>query len=202
MFKLTTASGRTIRTTGNHPYLAKEGWRKDIELLVGQKIAVPKSMSFSMGMMLNIESYPYSNAENQGSNEHCQGHFDSPPFLGCNRSAEINSTKHVTQRTTFTNAEKGLKNSLAIPSTNIALPRSAINFATKAWYFSPISSIMEQLYHIVTFCQARNFAYAEVAVPEFSTQHLELIEGERACRGGLNLPYTTVFGHSTYTIWR
>ncbi|MBU4257729.1 hypothetical protein KKC04_04960 [Patescibacteria group bacterium] len=42
VFKLTTASGRTIRTTGNHPYLTKQGWKKVVELSIGEKIAVPK----------------------------------------------------------------------------------------------------------------------------------------------------------------
>ena len=42
MFKLTTASGRT---TGNHPYLTKKGWRKGIELEVGEEIAVPKEIN-------------------------------------------------------------------------------------------------------------------------------------------------------------
>ena len=40
VFKLTTASGRFIKTTGNHPYLTREGWRKVIELGKGDKIAV------------------------------------------------------------------------------------------------------------------------------------------------------------------
>ncbi|MBA3065018.1 hypothetical protein FP828_00830, partial [bacterium] len=42
VFKLTTASGRYIKTTGNHPYLTKSGWKKIIELSVGDEIAVPR----------------------------------------------------------------------------------------------------------------------------------------------------------------
>lgn len=42
VFRLTTASGRTIRTTGNHPYLTKAGWQKVVELAVGEEIAVPR----------------------------------------------------------------------------------------------------------------------------------------------------------------
>lgn len=45
VFKLTTASGRFIKTTGNHPYLAKDGWRKVIELSAGQEIAVPREIN-------------------------------------------------------------------------------------------------------------------------------------------------------------
>ncbi|MEK6733118.1 MAG: hypothetical protein AABY55_05770, partial [Candidatus Omnitrophota bacterium] len=44
VFKLTTASGRFIKTTGNHPYLTKEGWKKVVELSVGQEIAVPRTL--------------------------------------------------------------------------------------------------------------------------------------------------------------
>ncbi len=42
VFRLTTASGRSIRTTGNHPYLTKEGWRKVVDLQIGGEIAVPQ----------------------------------------------------------------------------------------------------------------------------------------------------------------
>ncbi|MDP3723630.1 MAG: LamG-like jellyroll fold domain-containing protein, partial [Candidatus Omnitrophota bacterium] len=54
VFRLTTASGRFIRTTGNHPYLVKvtgEGsgvrgeWRKVVALAVGEAIAVPKTIN-------------------------------------------------------------------------------------------------------------------------------------------------------------
>ncbi|MBI4676482.1 MAG: hypothetical protein HY748_02745, partial [Elusimicrobia bacterium] len=41
VFRLTTASGRSIRTTGNHPYLTRSGWRKVVEIQVGEEIAVP-----------------------------------------------------------------------------------------------------------------------------------------------------------------
>ncbi|PIW68831.1 MAG: hypothetical protein COW10_00410, partial [Candidatus Omnitrophica bacterium CG12_big_fil_rev_8_21_14_0_65_42_8] len=67
VFKLTTASGRFIKTTGNHPYLVKKDhgswmmddenprstihdpkseWRKVSELNVGDEIAVPKNDLF------------------------------------------------------------------------------------------------------------------------------------------------------------
>ncbi|MBU4590562.1 MAG: hypothetical protein KKG01_06525, partial [Candidatus Omnitrophica bacterium] len=45
VFRLTTEDGRTIRTTGNHPYLTKEGWRKVIELSAGEEIAVPNEIN-------------------------------------------------------------------------------------------------------------------------------------------------------------
>ena len=45
VFKLTTEDGRTIRTTGNHPYLTTEGWRKVMELSAGEEIAVPREIS-------------------------------------------------------------------------------------------------------------------------------------------------------------
>ena len=112
-------------------------FRKEHSLDMNRELLV----GFSMGMTLDIKAYPYTYAESQGSNEHCQSHFALPPFLGCNKRAETNNAKHVAQRTIFTNIGKGLKNSLAMPSTNIALPRSAINFATKIWYFSLIGSI-------------------------------------------------------------
>ena len=43
IFRLTTADGRSIRTTDNHPYLTKQGWKKVSELKEGEEIAVPVS---------------------------------------------------------------------------------------------------------------------------------------------------------------
>ncbi len=42
VFKLTTATGRSIKTTGNHPYLTRKGWKKVVELSEGQEIAALK----------------------------------------------------------------------------------------------------------------------------------------------------------------
>ncbi|MDI6778568.1 MAG: hypothetical protein QMD77_05325, partial [Patescibacteria group bacterium] len=42
IFKITTEDGREIRTTGNHPYLTKEGWTKVASLEEGERIAVAK----------------------------------------------------------------------------------------------------------------------------------------------------------------
>ncbi|MBI5242607.1 MAG: hypothetical protein HY922_02850, partial [Elusimicrobia bacterium] len=41
IFRLTAASGRSIRATGNHPYLTRPGWRKAVEIKVGEDIAAP-----------------------------------------------------------------------------------------------------------------------------------------------------------------
>jgi len=42
VYKLTTESGKTIRTTGTHPYLTPWGWVRVAELRVGNAIAAPK----------------------------------------------------------------------------------------------------------------------------------------------------------------
>ncbi|MFA4837538.1 MAG: hypothetical protein WC749_15900, partial [Dehalococcoidia bacterium] len=42
VFRMTTADGRTIRTTGNHPYLTKDGWKKVVELKAGDEIAAAR----------------------------------------------------------------------------------------------------------------------------------------------------------------
>ncbi|PIS16397.1 MAG: hypothetical protein COT61_04145, partial [Candidatus Portnoybacteria bacterium CG09_land_8_20_14_0_10_44_13] len=47
IYKLTTEDGRTIRTTGNHPYLTKQGWAKVANLKEGEMIAVPKEDLFA-----------------------------------------------------------------------------------------------------------------------------------------------------------
>ena len=47
VFKLTTESGRSIRTTGNHPYLTHQGWQKVTQLKIGDEIAVSNLFLFS-----------------------------------------------------------------------------------------------------------------------------------------------------------
>ena len=47
VFALTTRSGRTIKASGNHPFLKLDGWKYLDELQVGNKIAVPRSLSVS-----------------------------------------------------------------------------------------------------------------------------------------------------------
>lgn len=54
VLRLTTASGRTIRTTGNHPYLTREGWRKVTKLSVGQEIAVPTEKYLSSVLSYDV----------------------------------------------------------------------------------------------------------------------------------------------------
>ncbi|MBU3901415.1 hypothetical protein KKF25_02115, partial [Patescibacteria group bacterium] len=44
VFRLTTESGKQIRTTGNHPYLTRNGWQKVAGLSQGIEIAVPKDL--------------------------------------------------------------------------------------------------------------------------------------------------------------
>ena len=42
MFRLTLASGKTVRATENHPFLTYEGWMPLAELRVGGRVAVPR----------------------------------------------------------------------------------------------------------------------------------------------------------------
>ena len=47
VFELVTRSGRTIKASGNHPFLKLQGWAPLDELKVGDKIAVPRQLSVS-----------------------------------------------------------------------------------------------------------------------------------------------------------
>ncbi len=44
VYRLTAASGRSIKTTGNHPYLTPQGWRQVRELRVGEAVAVSSAV--------------------------------------------------------------------------------------------------------------------------------------------------------------
>jgi replicative DNA helicase len=45
VFRLTTQLGRSVETTLNHPYLTLEGWKSLTDLVVGEKIAVPRQIN-------------------------------------------------------------------------------------------------------------------------------------------------------------
>ncbi|MBI2459605.1 MAG: hypothetical protein HYV53_03580, partial [Parcubacteria group bacterium] len=71
IYKITTASGKTIRTTENHPYLTKQGWQKVANLAEGEEIAVAKEELEIFGMMKknqtkkNQQNYTHNNIENK-----------------------------------------------------------------------------------------------------------------------------------------
>ncbi|NKX55622.1 replicative DNA helicase [Arthrobacter mobilis] len=45
VYKLTLASGKTVRATANHPFLTYEGWRPLGELAVGDRLGVPRHVN-------------------------------------------------------------------------------------------------------------------------------------------------------------
>ena len=47
VFELTTRSGRSIKASANHPFLKLSGWTRLDELKVGDKLAVPRTLSAS-----------------------------------------------------------------------------------------------------------------------------------------------------------
>ena len=44
VFRLRTRLGRTIRATGNHKFLAFDGWRRLDDMAPGMRIAVPREL--------------------------------------------------------------------------------------------------------------------------------------------------------------
>ncbi|MBI4739681.1 hypothetical protein HY772_09175, partial [Candidatus Woesearchaeota archaeon] len=49
VFTLKTASGREIRTTGNHPYLTMSGWKKVVDIKIGEEIASTLAPAGTLG---------------------------------------------------------------------------------------------------------------------------------------------------------
>jgi DNA polymerase-3 subunit alpha len=49
VFRLTTASGRTIEATSNHPFYTLDGWRMLAELNEGEQVAIPRRLSVEGG---------------------------------------------------------------------------------------------------------------------------------------------------------
>jgi hypothetical protein len=56
VYKLTTASGRSIKTTENHPYLTRKGWIKVSELKAGDEVAVARDdSSAAVGVFAGVD---------------------------------------------------------------------------------------------------------------------------------------------------
>ncbi|GHJ40227.1 hypothetical protein Sm713_58360 [Streptomyces sp. TS71-3] len=53
VFRLRLASGRQVKATANHPFLAPEGWRPLGELAVGSRVAVPRRVPAPLGTGLD-----------------------------------------------------------------------------------------------------------------------------------------------------
>ncbi|MDZ7586380.1 MAG: hypothetical protein U0946_01380, partial [Patescibacteria group bacterium] len=67
VYKLTTADGKTIRTTGNHPYLTKNGWTKVVYLKEGEEIAVAEEKLFA-GTQTGINHNSNRQSQNSTNN--------------------------------------------------------------------------------------------------------------------------------------
>lgn len=57
VFDLKTRSGRTIRATGNHPFLKLEGWTQLDELSVGDRIATPRRLPCGPGTGTDLRKW-------------------------------------------------------------------------------------------------------------------------------------------------
>lgn len=56
IFELTTRSGRSIKASGNHPFLKLEGWTSLDQLNIGDKIAIPHKSDLYWDEILSVES--------------------------------------------------------------------------------------------------------------------------------------------------
>jgi replicative DNA helicase len=55
VYRLTTQLGRTIRATGNHKFLAFDGWRRLDELSAGEHLALPRTLPGPTGQTLTAD---------------------------------------------------------------------------------------------------------------------------------------------------
>ncbi|MBU2578172.1 hypothetical protein KKA69_05110, partial [Patescibacteria group bacterium] len=68
VYRLTTEDGRSIETTGNHPYLTKNGWKKVIYLKEGQEIAAAQNLPLPTGLRGTTPSDISDNRNHQAQN--------------------------------------------------------------------------------------------------------------------------------------
>ena len=108
--KLETEDGKKIRTTGNHPYLTKQGWQKVANLNVGEEIAVPKE---------NLTAL-FGNQNNQSNSNGQQGAKDIETshnsvnivhdYLDDNKVSDQNTKDKINPEITVAQLSELLKN--------------------------------------------------------------------------------------------
>ncbi|KKT34459.1 MAG: hypothetical protein UW22_C0074G0004, partial [Candidatus Gottesmanbacteria bacterium GW2011_GWB1_44_11c] len=72
MYELVTEDGRRIRTTGNHPYLTKNGWTEVVHLEKGREIAVADDT-----LMPGFEEYQIHSNRPQNNSQTIHNGFDA-----------------------------------------------------------------------------------------------------------------------------
>jgi replicative DNA helicase len=91
VYELKTRSGRTIKASGNHPFLRIDGWIPLEKLRVGEKLAIPRKMEFEKvrspmtddelillahllgdGCILERQPYHYTSADKENIETVCQ----------------------------------------------------------------------------------------------------------------------------------
>jgi hypothetical protein len=85
IFKLETEDGKSIRTTGNHPYLTQDGWKKVIYLKEGQEIAVAARNPLALRL---DEKQPESNPS-QNSRQNINSSFNGHNFSSLSQQSKI-----------------------------------------------------------------------------------------------------------------
>src|SRR6185437_15409250 len=50
VFALTTAAGKKVVATGNHPFLTRSGWKNLEDLVPGEEIATPRQLPLARGV--------------------------------------------------------------------------------------------------------------------------------------------------------
>ncbi|MCG2809131.1 MAG: hypothetical protein L6275_02205, partial [Candidatus Portnoybacteria bacterium] len=89
-FRLTTESGKQIETTGNHPYLTKNGWTKVIYLQEGTEIATSKNLSASVTSIVEDGYNISQNNDTQNNIENNIVSHNSDLFVSAMHSPDKN----------------------------------------------------------------------------------------------------------------
>jgi len=91
-FKVTTRSGRSVEVTGHHPFLTVRGWQPLHEIVVGEKIAVPRKVecfgtdgSWEMGQVRLLAYFIAEGSLSRGT----PGFTNTDPELLADFHAEI-----------------------------------------------------------------------------------------------------------------
>ncbi|MBU1922617.1 hypothetical protein KKD84_05410, partial [Patescibacteria group bacterium] len=174
VFKLITKDGKSIRTTGNHPYLTREGWKKVVELEAGQRIAVPREIN-GHASYVGGGQYKTKSTQNQGILMSLLWRPLFFSFPGIDNYAQDKQSDTQCYETYSQSNRKFFKEITGKSDSKYGLTKISDNLRDKfsGCFIKNYHDFREQLYH--SFDNLSSKAYAGLAqpLPEHLTEQYE-----------------------------
>ncbi|PIU79133.1 MAG: hypothetical protein COS72_01240, partial [Candidatus Moranbacteria bacterium CG06_land_8_20_14_3_00_43_56] len=192
IFKITTEDGREIRTTGNHPYLTKEGWQKVANLDEGKEIAVPKK-----DLMALVSGDDGGESEkNHSQTNDCQNKVDDEHVVHCGDDLSFNNRRLIDQK----NKVQAAPVTTFQKTNSFKMPGST----TEAKEMRPVSAAISETFSSCESdsCMPSEYTKEESDVKYVRIAKIELLPAEQVwdieVEGTHNFVANGIIAHNTY----